>query len=170
MRKAIAVVATLALGPLGSVTVNTTAGIRERSSCANPLLGTWRLQTFTTQLTDTGETIEPFGAHPGGFLSYGADCRVYAILVRDGRVRPGGAVETDAEKVALFDGMGSYAGTYTIDGATVKHHVDISWNETWTGTTQVREFRVDGEALRIRAKDSVAGREATSTLTWRKVR
>ena len=35
--------------------------------------------------------------------------------------------------IVLFDGMGSYAGTYTIEGDKVSHHVDISWIESWTG-------------------------------------
>jgi len=149
--------------------VSTTAATPDRHSCTNPLIGTWKLQTFRTQIAETSETIEPFGPRPQGFLSYGTDCRMYAIVVRDERARPGGPVETDSEKIALFNGMGSYAGTYTIDGSTVKHHVDVSWNESWTGTVQAREFKVDGEELRIRAQDSAAGRAATSTLVWRRV-
>ena len=39
----------------------------------NPLLETWKLQFFTTEYQDTGQKVEPYGAHPYGYLTYGAD-------------------------------------------------------------------------------------------------
>ena len=141
-------------------------------TCASPLLGTWKLQSFLTEYLDTGEKVESFGTHPRGYLSYSADCRMYAIVVREGREPPKEVVPTDAEKVALFAGIVAYAGTYTIDGDKVSHHVDVSWNESWTGTTQVREFRIDGNSLRIHsvpAKDPLDGRLNSATLIWTKV-
>ena len=140
-----------------------------RHARGSSLLGTWKLQSFTSEFPDTGQTVQPFGAHPSGYLSYGADCRMYAILVGDGRRPPARADPTDAEKIELFEGMGAYAGTYTIEGDKVVHHVDISWNEAWTGTAQVRQFKVEGNLLRIRAQDSVDGRPAITTLLWRKI-
>jgi hypothetical protein len=121
---------------------------------------------------DTGQKVEPFGAHPEGYLSYGLDGRMYAIVVREGRKPPAG-VPTDAEKLELFAGMAAYAGTYTIEGDTVRHHVDISWIEAWTATTQVRRFRIEGNVLYIQspaAKDPLDGRLSSATLVWTKVR
>jgi lipocalin-like protein len=138
-------------------------------ACADPLLGTWKLQSFKTEYPDTGQTNEPFGAHPSGYLSYGADCRVYAIVAGEGRKPPVGDVPTDAEKVELFGGMGAYAGTYTIEGDKVIHHIDISWNEAWTGTAQVRQFKIEGNTLQIRAESLEDGRPGLSTLVWTKV-
>jgi len=139
---------------------------------ANPLLGTWKLQSFTTEYHDTGEQIAPYGAHPSGYLSYGADHRMYAIVVAAGREPPAGVVPTDAEMIALFSGMGAYAGSYTIEGDEVHHHVDVSWIEAWTGTTQVRRFRIEGNSLHIRsvaAPDPLDGRFSSSTIVWTKV-
>jgi hypothetical protein len=113
--------------------------------------------------------VEPFGAHPRGYLSYGADRRMYGIVAGEGRKPPAGAGPTDAEKIELFDKMGAYAGTYTIEGDKVSHHVDASWNEAWTGTTQVRQFKIEGNLLHIRAQDSLDGRPSISTLVWTKV-
>ncbi len=138
---------------------------------ANPLLGTWKLQSFRMVYADSGEEVESFGAHPGGYLSYGSDGRMQAIVVRDDR-KPPGAVPTDAEKIELFNGMAAYAGTYTIDGDTVRHHVDISWIEAWTGTTQVRRFRIEGNVLYIQspaARDPLDGRLGSAVLVWTKV-
>jgi hypothetical protein len=135
----------------------------------NPLLGTWKLQSFTTEYQDTGQKVEPYGAHPSGYLSYGADHRMYAIVVRDDRKPPAEVVPTDAEKIELFDGMGAYAGTYIIEGDKVSHHVDVSWIEAGTGTTQVRHFKLEGNSLHIRsaaAPDPSDGRVSSSTIVW----
>src|SRR5262245_43109286 len=127
-------------------------------ACADPLRGTWKLQSFTTEYPDTHETAEPFGAHPSGYLSYGADCRMFAIVVGDGRRPPARAAPTDAEKIELFSAMGAYAGTYSVKGDKVIHHIDISWNEAWTGTDQVRQFKIEGDTLQIRTESFEDGR------------
>lgn len=139
---------------------------------ANPLLGTWKLQSFVTEYEDDGERVESFGARPDGYLSYGADGRMYVIVVCGNRQPPVGIAPTDAEKVRLFGELGAYAGTYTIEGNMVRHRVDISWIETWTGSTQNREFRIEGDLLYIRspaATDPLDGRIASATLVWKKV-
>jgi hypothetical protein len=41
--------------------------------------------------------------------------------------------------------MVSYAGTYKVFGDKVSHTIDVSWNASWTGTTQVRIITFDGE-------------------------
>jgi hypothetical protein len=144
----------------------------ERQNCTGPHLGTWRLQSFTTEDLATGQKTDLFGAHPSGYLSYGPDGRMYAILVKEGRKAPTDLVPTDAERVDLYSGFGSYAGTYSIEGDRVSHHIDASWNQSWTGTTQVRQFRIDGKYLYIKTlpdKSPVTGKEGTSVLVWVKV-
>jgi len=145
---------------------------QQHQTCAGPQLGTWKLQSFKTQDIETGQTTGPYGAHPTGYLSYGSDCRMYAIIVREARKPPAGLVATDAEKIELFGGLLAYAGTYTINGDKVSHHVDTSWNEAWTGTTQVRQFKIEGSSLQIRsmpARNPRDGRQTTAVLIWTKV-
>ena len=148
-----------------------TTGIAPAHACSSPLLGTWKLQSYTTEYED-GQTVESFGEHPRGYLSSSADCRMYGIVVREGRRRPANVVPSDAEKAALFASMGAYAGTYTIEGDKVTHHVDVSWIESWTGTAQVRQFRIGGNTLHIRsapAVDPADGRVSSATLLWTRV-
>ena len=68
--------------------------------------------------------------------------------------------------------MISYAGTYTMDAEKVIHHVDISWNQIWTGTDQVRFYKLEGNILTITSapnRNPVDGREGRSILVWEKV-
>ena len=145
---------------------------QERQSGSDALPGTWKLQSFTTEYLATGEKTHLFGAHPSGYLSYGPDGRMYAILLEDGRKAPSDLVPTDAERIDLYNGLCSYAGTYSIEGDKVSHHIDASWNEAWTGTTQTRKFRIDGKYLHIETlpdRNPVTGKECISVLVWVKV-
>jgi hypothetical protein len=113
------------------------------------------------------------GEHPYGYLSYSADGRMYAIGASDSRVKPREANPTDEERVKLHQTMFAYAGTYTVEGEKVVHHVDISWNQAWTGTDVVRFYKLDGSFLTIvtaPSKSTVDGREGRTFVVWEKVK
>jgi hypothetical protein len=107
-----------------------------------------------------------------GYLSYSADGRMHVIGAANGRIVPHDAALTDEERVALLDTMFAYAGTYSVEGGKVTHHVDISWNEIWTGTDQVRSFKVNGNTLTISSRfvDPASGMATQYVLVWSKIR
>jgi hypothetical protein len=110
----------------------------------NPLLGTWKLKSFLREVAATGERYNERGDHPNGYISYAADGRMYAIITWDNRANPKDVVPTNDERLRLYATMISYTGTYTVDAEKVLHHVDISWNQIWTGTDQIRFYKLDG--------------------------
>ena len=68
--------------------------------------------------------------------------------------------------------MISYAGTYTVEGDKVIHHVEISWNQTRNGTDLVRSYKVEGDLLTLTtapARSEIDGKEGRSILIWKKV-
>ena len=78
---------------------------------------------------------------------------------------------TDQERSDLLRTMTAYAGTYKFDGSKVEHHIDISMNETWTGTTQVRSVKRDGERLVYTTpafRFHTDGKMSINTLIWEK--
>ena len=138
----------------------------------SPIFGTWKLRSLLFEATATGQRSSPFGDHPVGYLSYSADGRMYAIGVVEDRPKPRDPLPTDQEKVKLQESMFAYAGTYTADGEKVVHHVDISWNESWTGTDLVRFYKLDGNTLTIRtarAENAFDGEEGEFVLVWNKM-
>src|ERR1051325_4188306 len=139
------------------------------TSTKERMIGTWRLVATVIEDLSTGIKTHAWGAGPVGFINYGPDGRMMVINVRAGRDKPAGAVPTAAEAAELFKSMLAYAGTYTVDGDTVTHHVDISWNEAWTGTSQVRFARFDGNRVHLSTQpnpDPVDGRMSVRTMTW----
>src|SRR6516162_1513342 len=97
------------------------------------IYGTWKLVSEQIKYLDTGEIIDTAaGRAPSGYVTYGKDGRMMALLVRGVRPKPDSlATMTDQQRSALFSSMTAYGGTYKYDGSTVEHHIDISWNEVW---------------------------------------
>jgi Lipocalin-like domain len=68
--------------------------------------------------------------------------------------------------------MVAYGGTYKFDGNKVEHHIDISWNEVWTGTTVIRDLKKEGDKLVYTGRAapfSGDGKMSLVTLIWEKV-
>jgi hypothetical protein len=139
---------------------------------ASLVIGTWKLQSYVREVAATGERYNQFGENPEGYLGYAPDGRMYAIFARRDRVTPADVVATEEEGAELFGSMVAYAGTYTLGEGRVTHHIDISWNESWTGTDQVRHFELHGDTLTITTapyKSYSDGKEGRSILVWKKV-
>lgn len=142
------------------------------SAAQNPLLGTWKLQSLVFEVIATGQRSSPMGDHPSGYLSYSLDGRMYAIGTAEVRPNPRNLVPTDEEKVKLQETIFAYAGTYSIDADKVIHHVDISWNQSWTGTDLVRFYKLNDNILTITTapvQDAVDGKEGKFVLVWERV-
>jgi len=90
-----------------------------RASTASPdsIVGTWQLRSLVREVIATGQRQDTLGEKPDGYVSYSSDGRT----------------------------MVAYVGSYRIDGDKVIHHIDISWNRHWTGTEQVRVFKIKGD-------------------------
>jgi hypothetical protein len=112
------------------------------------LAGTYRLISSTRKILETGEVLNTWGKNPKGFITYGKDGRMLVLIVSDDRPKPESVEKmTDQQRIDLFRSMTAYGGTYIFDGRRVEHHIDISWNEVWTGTTVVREITKEGDKL-----------------------
>jgi hypothetical protein len=137
------------------------------------LCGTWRLVSCTQTIVATGETIHIFGKAPRGLINYGRDGRMMVLIVNDERPKPADlATMTDQERAELFRTMVAYGGTYTFDGKAVTHHLDISWNQVWTGTDLVRNITFDGRKAIFTTNPqprSQDGKLAISVLTWERL-
>jgi hypothetical protein len=121
--------------------------------------------------TATGEKSAPYGEHPIGYLSYSEDGRMSAMGTSDGRMVPPDLALADEALAALYRTMFAYAGAYSLETGKVTHHVDISWNEVWNGTDQVRFYEVNGNTLSLasRATNPTNGVEAEFVVVWEKV-
>jgi hypothetical protein len=137
------------------------------------LTGTYKLVSSKRKIVEAGEVLDTWGKYPKGFITYGKDGRMLVLIVTDDRPRPENVEKmTDQQRAQLFRTLTAYGGTYEFDGKTVQHHIDISWNEVWTGTTVVRDLKREGDKLVYSlpaAPFSSDGRMSVVTLIWEKV-
>ena len=138
---------------------------------ASALLGTWRMLSWTRTAVATGKVTDAMGADPIGYIAYHADGRMMALVLDRGRPDLDGP-PTDSQKIALCDSMLAYSASYTIEGNTVIHHVDGSWNPAWGKSPLIRPFQLEGDGLVISGapgRDPVTGEEVVYRMEFRKV-
>jgi len=135
------------------------------------LFGTYKLVSTTRTTLDTGQVVS---RNQTGYIIYDKSGRMIVLVLNGERPNPGCFDKmTDLHRIDLFDSMVAYAGTYRYDGKTIEHCVDLSWNEMWTGTIQIRDVRREGDILISTtrpAPDPFDGRLGFTTLIWERVR
>ena len=137
------------------------------------LEGTWLVSSTRTNTT-SGATTDSFGSNPLGYVMYGKDGRMMVLITRSDRPKPDSTDKmTDEQRSRLFSSMLAYSGTYKFDGETIEHHIDGSWNQVWTGTTQIRNVKKDGDRLIYTTQPGpspIDGSMGFATLVWEKVK
>ena len=138
------------------------------------ILGTWKLLSYVREDVPSGAKSDVMGTHPSGYINYGRDRRMIVMVVGSDRKKPAGAVATPDEAEALIKSMLAYAGTYTIDsqGKTVTHRIDVSWDQSRTGTDHVRSYKLEGNRLMLTtapSTDPATGKRTVRTLIWERL-
>jgi len=109
------------------------------------LTGSWKLKSVVTEFQASGDQRAVFGNSPAGYAMFSSEGRVMFVIAGEGR-KP---AQTNDERATLLTTMFAYSGMYRVEADRFITKVDVSWNESWTGTEQVRFFRVDGDRLDI---------------------
>ena len=140
---------------------------------ADPIVGTWRLVSWTEEETDSKAVRKMFGDHPNGLMTLTADGRIMAIFTDPSRKAPVQPKPTDAEALQLYQTMNAYAGTYKTEDDKLILYREIDARETFVGKEQVRFFKVDGDRLQYKSVPFVSGfdgKQIVSSLVWDRVK
>jgi hypothetical protein len=145
------------------------------SSDPQKLLGTWKLVSYVGEEIPSRERADVMGPGPSGYINYGPDGRMIVVIVGSDRKKPLGPIATPEEAQHLIRSMLAYAGTYTVDSSakTVTHHVEISWDQSRTGASQVRTYKLDGDRLTLitqASNDPATGKKTVRTLVWERMK
>lgn len=134
------------------------------------LIGTWKLVDY--KYTENGNA-EPLGIKPTGFLMYTSDGFVSAQMMKQNRssYQSGNLHLGSKEEMAeAAQGYVAYAGKFSIvnfdketNTVAVEHHMEVSMNPAWLGTTQKRFATYKDGLLNIHADVNDA------QLIWKKV-
>lgn len=111
------------------------------------LIGLWRQLSAETENLTTGERSSVFRGRPLGFVQFTSDGRITLMTTDTGRKKPASEIPTDAEAIDLYRTMIAYSGTFSTSGNSVTYDLDITWNETWTGSLQLRHWELRDDKL-----------------------
>ena len=139
---------------------------------ARQVIGSWKMTSWTYDILENGETRDALGPNPKGYIHYLPDGRMMVLVLEADRPMPASLVPTTEEKLALYDSMFAYAGTYSVAGDRVIHHIDMSWNRAWEGTDQIRLLKIEGNHLTytgVPARNPLDGRECVHRVKFVKV-
>jgi hypothetical protein len=133
------------------------------------ILGNWRMVSWQIEDLATGETRDALEPDPQGYIAYTPDGRVMVLVLKADRPKPAALVPTAEEKLGLYDTMFAYAGTFTMDAEKIVHHIDMSWNQAWTGTDQIRFLHLQGDRLTYvgaPARNPMSGRDCVHPVVF----
>ncbi len=136
------------------------------------LVGTWRQLTAVAVAIPSGVTRDVMGPHPVAYVIFTPNGRMMLMGVDPDRKRPAGEVPTNDEAKYLYSSMIAYGGTYTVSGREVVYDLDISWNQVWTGTKQLRYWEITDGRLVISTPefiDPFIGGRSVHRITWEKI-
>ena len=140
---------------------------------ASPLVGTWRVTSFSAEFLDTHETSHIFGEHPTGYLQYSPGAHIVAFEQSAEMPKPASATWSDADRAAIHRSIiAAYAGTYSVEGNKVTYHIVAAWRPDWIGGDQVRYFQINGNVMTLKTApivDTTNGRQRVSTITLERV-
>jgi hypothetical protein len=132
------------------------------------LVGTWKQLSGTYVDRETGEERSGLSKKPNGFFHFAPEGRLFNITTDSARQRPAGEKATDAEAQALYRSIIAYSGVYWVEGDKLYFDVDVSWNESWNGSRQVRSFEIAGNRMTIKADivNPMTGKPAIHRVTF----
>lgn len=138
---------------------------------AFPLQGTWTLVAADRLLPD-GRTVRDYGQSPKGRLIVDAQGRYSLQIFKSERARfarddkAGGSADEFRSAVM---GSSTHYGTMAIDqpGRALLFSVEGSSFPNWEGTTQRRQYALDGATLRYRVPPRADGSIPVSV--WRRL-
>ena len=118
------------------------------------IVGTWRVVKYEDHGPD-GTIRRPYGENPLGYFVYDPTGHLSIHIMRTPALTPFPGMRDGTGDPARYQdaflAYVAYFGTYTVDAtnSTVTHHVEGSLRPDYTGTDQVRPFRIEGDRLII---------------------
>lgn len=134
------------------------------------LIGSWKLDDFELEMPD-GAVSYPYGKDLAGYLFYNADGFMSAAFMNAERGRVPDGELSEAAKASTYDQFMAYSGPFEVNGDRIRHFVEVSALEVWTGTIQERWFKIDGDRLELLTQALSVGSEApVGRLAWHRVK
>jgi hypothetical protein len=139
------------------------------------LIGAWKLVSYVEEPVDGSAPFHPMGEKPQGIIMYTPDGYMSAQLMRPDR-RPFASGDwfdgTEEEYREEASGYIAYSGPFHVDEEkrTLTHSMFVSLFPNWTGQTQPRVVKIEGDRLFLSTESPIksGGKIVMSRLQWQR--
>jgi Lipocalin-like domain len=139
------------------------------------LIGAWKLVSYQERPVDGSEPFEPLGHEPKGIIMYTPDGYMSAQLSKPDRPNFASAdwfAGTAEDYQAKASSYIACSGPFHVDEEkqTLTHWMFVSLFPDWTGQTQPRRVKLEGDTLRLGTASPIqsSGKTVNSELIWRR--
>jgi hypothetical protein len=144
-------------------------------SLRDRLIGAWKLVSYVEVPLDGSAPHHPFGEDARGIIMYTPDGYMSAQLSTASRAPFASGdwfVGTDEEYRAEASTYIAYSGRFEVDEeeGTLKHSMFVSLFPNWTGQTQARVARLEGDTLELGTASPIvrSGTPVYARLLWKR--
>jgi hypothetical protein len=139
------------------------------------LIGAWKLVSYVEKPVDGSAPFHPLGERPLGIIMYTPDGYMSAQLTKPDRP-PFASGDwfkgTDEDYKQEASTYIAYSGPFHVDEEkkTLTHSMFVSLFPNWTGQTQPRVVKIEGDMLHLSSEVPIrsAGKTVMSYLQWRR--
>ena len=139
------------------------------------LIGAWKLVSYEERPVDGSVPFFPMSENPMGIILYTPDGYMSAQLMHPGRKNFASGDwfnGSDAEYKQEASTYIAYSGPFHVDEekGTLTHSMFVSLFPNWTGQTQPRVVKIEGDFLHLSTATPIVsgGRTVNSYLTWKR--
>jgi hypothetical protein len=139
------------------------------------LIGAWKLVSYVEKPVDGSDPLYPMSEDPRGIIMYTPDGYMSAQLMHPdrGNFASGDWFDgTEAEYKNEASTYIAYTGPFHVDEEkqTLTHSMFISLFPNWTGQTQPRLVKIEGDLLHLSTASPIVsgGKTVNSYLTWKR--
>ncbi|HJP67942.1 MAG TPA: lipocalin-like domain-containing protein [Sphingomicrobium sp.] len=139
---------------------------------AQALVGAWRLVSLETKEVQSGKVARPMGDQVAGAFVFTKGGHFSGMVFRGDRKAPEGPNATETERVALFNSLVAYHGTYRTEGDKLIMKIANSHIQSWNGTERVLTIELNGTRLTGRSaplRAASTGLEVIAENVWERV-
>ncbi|SRR6266540_810621 len=139
------------------------------------LIGAWKLVSYVEEPVDGSASARPLGENPKGIIMYTPDGYMSAQLPKPDRpdFTSGdwfnGTVEDYKNEATSYI---AYSGPFHVDEEkrTLTHSMFVSLFPDWTGQTQPRAVKIDGDVLHLGTVSPIrsSGKTVMAHVTWKR--
>jgi hypothetical protein len=136
---------------------------------ASDIVGVWKVVSIETKEVQSGKITRPLGDQLTGTFTFTRGGNFSGMVFRTDRKPPVAPNATDAERVALFNSLVAYNGTYQTEGDKLVMKIESSHIQAWNGTERVLAIQISGRRLTGRSaplKAASTGLEVVAENVW----